>query len=129
LARALRVTTTRPALPQPLAESGVIRSLGAEVVEYPVRGDDAIVGHRVRDLGLPREALVSVIVRDHAAIPPRGSTRIKSGDRLHVMVRREAADIFPDLLDRWRSGPIERQASSDAHVKVDVPVTRRNVEP
>ena len=33
--------------------------LGAEVIEYRVREDDAAVGARVRELGLPREALVS----------------------------------------------------------------------
>ena len=76
LAARLGVTTNEPALPRPLAEAGTIRRLGAEILEYPVADDDAIVGHRVRDLGLPRDALVNVIVRDDQAIPPRGSTRL-----------------------------------------------------
>jgi cell volume regulation protein A len=75
-------------------------------VEYPVQPDDAIVGLRTRDLGLPREALVNVIVRDGEAIPPRGSTRIEDGDRLHVLVRQEVAPEVRELLDRWRTGPI-----------------------
>ena len=33
-------------------------------------------GCAVRDLGLPREAVVNVIVREGQAIPPRGSTRV-----------------------------------------------------
>ena len=37
VARRLRATTSQPALPQPLAERGVIRRLGAEVLEHPVR--------------------------------------------------------------------------------------------
>ena len=81
----LGVTTSEPALPRPLAEGGTIRRLGAEVLEYPIAADDAIVGHRVRDLGLPRDAVVNVIVRDDQAIPPRGSTRLRAGDRLHVL--------------------------------------------
>ena len=80
--------------------------LGAEVVEYPVHDDDAIVGLRTRDLGLPREALVNVIVRDGEAIPPRGSTRVEGGDRLHVLVRQEVAPEVRELLERWRTGPI-----------------------
>ena len=36
LAKRLGVTTTEPALPRPLAETGTIRRLGAEVLEYPV---------------------------------------------------------------------------------------------
>jgi potassium/hydrogen antiporter len=106
VARRLGVTTTEPALPRPLAESGTIRGLGAEVLEYPVRPDDAIVGARVRDLGLPREALVNVIVRGGRALPPRGSTRLEAGDRLHVLLRQEVAQELPGMLDRWREGPV-----------------------
>lgn len=106
LARALGVTTNEPALPRPLAETGVIRRLGAEIVEYPVGPEDAIVGRRVRDLGLPREALLSVIVRGDQAIPPRGSSLVMAGDRLHVMVRQEVSHEFEPLLERWRQGPI-----------------------
>ena len=56
LARKLGVTTTEPALPRPLMETGTVRRLGAEIVEYPVSDDDAIVGQLVRALGLPRDA-------------------------------------------------------------------------
>jgi cell volume regulation protein A len=92
--------------PEPIIEIGVIRRLGAETVEHAVRRGDAIVGAHVRDLGLPREALVSVIVRDHEALAPRGSTRIRAGDRLHVLVRREASDEVDALQEIWRRGPI-----------------------
>jgi cell volume regulation protein A len=109
LARWLKVTSAVAALPRPLAETGTIRRLGAEVAEYPVGQEDAIVGLRVRELGMPRDALLNVIVRGQQAIPPRGSTRIEAGDRLHVLVRQEAAMDFTHLLERWRTGPIGRQ--------------------
>ena len=105
------MTTSEPALPRPLAEGGTIRRLGAEVLEFPVADDDAIVGHRVRDLGLPRDALVNVIVRGDQAIPPRGSTRLRAGDRLHVLIRQESARELYELRDRWRTGPIGRAAA------------------
>jgi cell volume regulation protein A len=92
-------------MPRPLAESGTIRRLGAEVVEFHVHGDDAIAGLRIRDLGLPRDALVNVIVRSDEALPPRGSTRVQAGDRLHVLVRHEVADDVDELIVRWRAGP------------------------
>ena len=84
----------------------MIRRLGAETVEHPVRRDDAVVGAHVRDLGLPRDALVSVIVRGDEAVAPRGSTRIRAGDRLHILVRREVAKEVDALQERWRRGPI-----------------------
>jgi cell volume regulation protein A len=85
---------------------GTIRGLGAEVLEHTVRAGDAISGRRVRDLGLPREAVVNVIVRGNEAIPPRGSTILRDGDRLHVLLRQETAVEVRGLLDRWTAGPI-----------------------
>jgi cell volume regulation protein A len=121
VARRLGVTTSEPALPRPLTESGTIRRLGAEIVEYPVAGDDAIVGARVRDLGLPREALVNVIVRGDEALTPRGSTRVEAGDALHVLVRQEASRTLPELLRRWHAGPIgplPRRRTRQGHAPV-----------
>jgi cell volume regulation protein A len=106
LARVLGATTSEPALPRPLAEAGTIRRLGAEVLEYPVADDDAVVGARVRDLGLPREAVVNVIVRGDEAIPPRGSTILRAGDRLHVLLRSELSRDVHRIVERWRQGPI-----------------------
>jgi cell volume regulation protein A len=103
-ARRLGVTTDEPALPRPLAESGTIRRLGAEVLEFPVAAEDAIVGLAVRELGLPREAVVNVIVREGQAIPPRGSTRVRAGDRLHVLYREETSREIVALSSSWRAG-------------------------
>ena len=108
LSERLGVTTSEPAMPRPLAESGTIRRLGAEVLEFRVGPDDAIAGVLIREIGLPRDALVNVIVRGDQALPPRGSTRIEPGDRLHVLVRQEVADDVDDLTMRWRTGPLGR---------------------
>jgi potassium/hydrogen antiporter len=106
LAQRLGVTTTTPAVPRPLTETGTIRGLGAEVVEFPVVPDDAIAGCFVRELELPRDAILNVIVRGDQAIPPRGSTRIEAGDRLHLLIRHEVAHGMTELMERWREGPI-----------------------
>ena len=106
LAKALGVTGTEPAVPRPLHEVGTIRSLGAEVLDYPVGEADAIAGVRVNQLELPREALVSVIVRDDEALLPRGSTEVQGGDHLHILVREPARAGVEQLFERWRSGPM-----------------------
>ena len=79
-------------------EPVLLSRLGAEVVQFPVRANYAVVGHPVRELGLPREALLNVIVRGDRAIPPRGSTIVQAGDQLHLIVRQEVAVEFQDLL-------------------------------
>jgi potassium/hydrogen antiporter len=106
LAKRLRLTTDEPAVSRPLVEVGTIRRLGAEVVEFPVRDGDAVVGGLVRELGLPRDALVNVIVRGDEALLPRGSTEIEAGDRLHILVRQPERARVEALFERWRSGPV-----------------------
>jgi cell volume regulation protein A len=56
----------------------------------------------VRELGLPRETLVAVVVRGDDAIPPRGSTRIHPGDRLFVLVPDGKGPEVEDVFERWR---------------------------
>jgi potassium/hydrogen antiporter len=107
VARVLGVTSSEAAIPVPLVEPVLLSRLGAEVVQFPVRDGYAVVGHPVRELGLPREALLNVIVRGDRAIPPRGSTIIEQGDQLHLIVRQEVAVEFQNLLEVWRTGPLE----------------------
>lgn len=106
LAQRLGLTTSEPALPEPLVETGMIQELGGDVFAYRVRPTDAIVGHMVKEMGLPRTALVNLIVRDGAALPPRGSTVIAAGDELHMMIRREAGAEIGGLTRSWREGPV-----------------------
>jgi cell volume regulation protein A len=80
--------------------------MGGDVVSYRLRPGAAAAGHLVRELGLPREALVNVIVRDGHAIPPRGSTELREGDELHVLVRGELREEVEELTRRWHEGPI-----------------------
>jgi cell volume regulation protein A len=107
VARVLGVTSSEAAIPVPLVEPVLLSRLGAEVVQFPVRDGYAVVGHPVRELGLPREALLNVIVRGERAIPPRGSTIIQQNDQLHLIVRQEVAVEFQKLLAVWRTGPLE----------------------
>ncbi|MBS1880093.1 MAG: potassium/proton antiporter [Actinobacteria bacterium] len=106
LAKRLGLTTDEPALPQRLLESGRIRQLGGDVIAFRLPPGAAAAGHPVRDLELPRAALVNVIVRDGHAIPPRGSTVLEEGDELHVLVRSELRHEVEEQTEAWIKGPI-----------------------
>lgn len=110
LARWLGVTSTEPALPQPVADVGVVRELGGELISWRVSEDDAAAGLLIRELGLPREALIHLIVRDGRAIAPRGSTRIEPGDELHLLVQERRRAEVERLTRLWREGPLESPA-------------------
>jgi cell volume regulation protein A len=100
LARRLRLLApARPAEP-PLAVTGPAAALDIE--EFAVARDHAIAGASVRELGLPREALVAVVVRGDEAIPPRGSTKLEPGDVLFVLVPHGKRPDVEDVFSRWR---------------------------
>jgi cell volume regulation protein A len=110
LATRLGLTTDEPALPRRLLESGRIRRMGGDVIAYRLPEGAAAAGHPVRDLELPREALVNVIVRDGDALPPRGSTELQEGDELHILVRSELRNEVEALTRKWAKGPIGKPA-------------------
>ena len=73
-----------------------------DLVDFAVAGDHAIAGAHVRELGLPRTALIAVINRGDDTIPPRGSTVLQPGDRLFVLVPHKMRADLEDVFSRWR---------------------------
>ena len=100
-ARRLGLTTEARPFYSPPVEIEAIRALGGDMLEYEVGAADAIVGSFIRDLDIPREAIVMLIVRDESGIPPRGSTSIEAGDRLYVLVRSEARPAVEAAVRGW----------------------------
>lgn len=96
----LGVVSPAPKVVAPPLEVDVRGSL--ELVDFPVAGDHAIAGSAVRELGLPRSALVAVVTRGEETIPPRGSTVLQAGDRLFVLVPRALRPELDDVFARWR---------------------------
>ena len=100
VAHRLDLVDPRPSVAAPPLEVDALGHL--ELVEFDVAGDHAIAGAAVRELGLPRTALVAVVARRGETIPPRGSTVIESGDRLFVLARRGSRGDLEDVFARWR---------------------------
>jgi potassium/hydrogen antiporter len=73
-----------------------------DLIDFVVAPDHAIAGSAVRELGLPRSAIVAVVERSRDSIPPRGSTVIQPGDRLFVLAPRAMRPDVEDVFARWR---------------------------
>jgi potassium/hydrogen antiporter len=100
VAERLGVVDPRPAVAAPPLEVNALGSL--ELADFDVAADHAIAGAAVRELGLPRTALVAVIARGDETIAPRGSTSIRPGDRLFVLAPRSMRPELEDVFERWR---------------------------
>ena len=61
----------------------------AEIIEFLIRPTSSVVNHQLKHLALPKEVLVTTIVRDNDVIVPRGDTVIKANDRLIVICKME----------------------------------------
>jgi cell volume regulation protein A len=112
LARRLRLAGEPRPYYAPPVEIGAIRALGGEILEHEVAPGDAVVGAFVRDVGLPRNTNLMLIVRDGAGIPPRGSTTIEAGDKLYVLGEASARGEVERLLVRWERGPMPEPAAA-----------------
>jgi potassium/hydrogen antiporter len=99
-ARRLGLVSPAPPVPEPPLEVGPLSQL--DLVDFAVAPDHAVSGSAVRELGLPRSALIAVINRDGEAIPPRGSTIVQPRDRLFVLVPRKNRADLEDVFTRWR---------------------------
>jgi len=100
VARRLGLLAPAPPVHESPLEVGALSQL--DLVDFAVAPDHAVNGSAVRELGLPREALVAVINRNSETIPPRGSTTIRAGDRLFVLIPRTRRPDLEDVFARWR---------------------------
>jgi potassium/hydrogen antiporter len=96
----LGLLTRRPSTGEPPLR--IASESDVELVDFAVAEDHAVNGSAVRELGLPRDALVAVIARGSSTLPPRGSTVVQEGDRLFVLVARKKRADLEDVFARWR---------------------------
>jgi cell volume regulation protein A len=100
VAERLGLVDPRPAVTAAPLEVDALGTL--ELVDFDVAGDHAIAGAAVRELGLPRSALIALVARGGDTIPPRGSTVLEPGDRLFVLLPRTDRPELEDVFSRWR---------------------------
>lgn len=104
LARRLGLAGEARAVYEPPLEIGAVG--GADILEFSVGADDLPAGRRVRELGLPRTALLAVVLRTGEAIPPRGSTELEAGDRLYILTRADDLAEVERVIESWRAAPV-----------------------
>ncbi len=72
---------------------------GLELIEVKLPDTSPVIGRSVREILLPAESLISLIV-DPGGVPriPSGDTRLHAGDALVVVARKESLDMLREQL-------------------------------
>ena len=72
---------------------------GLELIEIRIPDTSPVVGRSVREVLLPTESMISLIV-DPGGVPrmPSGDTRLNSGDALVVVTRNESLPMLREIL-------------------------------
>ncbi len=69
----------------------------AEIIEFLAKPTSSVVNRQLKDLPLPKEVLVTTIVRDRDVVVPRGDTVIEAGDRVIVICKMEEVPAVKSL--------------------------------
>ncbi len=116
VARWLGLEEERPPPPSVSLEITSLRDVNADIVEYTLGPTSRAAGRRLSQLGLPDGVVVAMVARNDSLIPPRGSTTVKEGDHVFIVLRPE----WRPLVDRVFSGG--REELDDLPTLVEFPL-------
>jgi len=80
-------------------EINALRHVDGEIVEYRVASTSNVAGKALRNLALPYEVTVTLVVRGNEVIMPRGRTVLQPGDQVFVAMRRKIKPLMDCLFD------------------------------
>ncbi len=89
----------RPTPPVTL-EISSLKHIDGDIVEYAVDERAWVAGHMVRDLALPETAVIAMISRGQDIVPPRGTTPIRPGDHVFVVLKPPARQLVDRMFGR-----------------------------
>jgi cell volume regulation protein A len=90
--RRLGLESGDPPAPQAVLGIESLQPLNGELLSFYVDDALAVCGATLADLPFPPGAAVTIIVRGRELVPPKGDTRIESGDHVYIFARPE--DLF-----------------------------------
>lgn len=80
-------------------EFAPVEGINADLVDFIVPYDSAVIGKSIVELGLPQDTLVVLIGRDDEYLVPSGGTVLQEGDTLLVLA---SAESLPEVKERLK---------------------------
>ena len=75
-----------------------LREAGAEFLEAKVPEDSPVLGKPLRDIGIPKDCNIPLIIREGKIIVPRGDTMLVAGDEVIAVTTIENEDVLEHLI-------------------------------
>ncbi|MFT9600744.1 potassium/proton antiporter [Mesobacillus sp.] len=98
LANKLGLNGPKKTIPMQSLELISLGKADAEMIEYEMESDSAIVGKTLMEIPLPEGTLVNAIIRNGKLIAPTGNTVIMAGDFLYILSGRKNKPKLKKLL-------------------------------
>lgn len=98
LANKLGLNGPKKTIPMQSLELISLGKADAEMIEYEMESDSAIVGKTLMEINFPEGTLVNAIIRNGKLIAPTGNTVIMSGDFLYILSERKNKPKLKKLL-------------------------------
>lgn len=98
LANKLGLNGPKKTIPMQSLELISLGKADAEMIEYEMESDSAIVGKTLMEIHFPEGTLVNAIIRNGKLIAPTGNTVIMSGDFLYILSERKNKPKLKKLL-------------------------------
>ncbi len=87
------------ALPIPsLVHLLALKKGGVELVEGKIAPGSPADGKRIRDLGIPDDALIVMLVRDDQTIVPYGDTLLQAGDEILAVTSTQSKEVLKHII-------------------------------
>ncbi len=87
------------ALPIPsLVHLLALKRGGIELVEGKVAPGSPADGKRIRDLGIPDDALIVIVVRDDQTMVPYGDTTLRAGDEILAVTSPQSKEVLKRII-------------------------------
>ncbi|HAN96724.1 MAG TPA: potassium/proton antiporter [Planctomycetaceae bacterium] len=81
-------------------EISSLYDVDADIVDYYIEPETMAAGKAIRDLALPSDVVIALIVRNHESRLPKGSFRIEAGDHVIVVVHRDVRRAVDRIFSR-----------------------------
>jgi cell volume regulation protein A len=109
-------------------EISSLHEVEADIVDYYIDHDTRVAGRRIRDLALPDEVVVALVVRERHSRLPKGGFQILAGDHVIVVVNRNVRQFVDRIFSRSVSEKLSGGWPSDVEFPLRGSVRLKDLE-